>query len=203
MGGDSGPESTQVQGRGVTWEGLAWQQGSRAPGGCVSHLSGEEEAQETEWPHGGGVGGRCWSQLAPSLPLELHLLIQLIARLFSSLIFRGSVQFSSVQSLSHVQLLATPWMAARQACLSITSSPSLLKLMSIESVMPSNHLILCRPLLFPPSIFPSIGVFSNESALRIRWPKDWIIHPEKLRPCLSPYFLSVSLSHFSKVIHQH
>ena len=58
MGGDSGPESTQVQGRGVTWEGLAWQQGSGAPGGCVSHLSGEEEAQETEWPHGGGVGGR-------------------------------------------------------------------------------------------------------------------------------------------------
>ena len=96
MGGDSGPESTQVQGRGVTWEGLAWQQGSGAPGGCVSHLSGEEEAQETEWPHGGGVGGRCWSQLVPSLPLELHLLIQLIARLFSSLIFRGSVQFSSV-----------------------------------------------------------------------------------------------------------
>ena len=72
----------------------------------------------------------------------------------------------SVQSLSHVQLFATPWTAACQASLSITNSQSLLKLMSIESVMPSNHLILCRPLLFPPSIFPSIRVFSSESLLR-------------------------------------
>ena len=68
---------------------------------------------------------------------------------------------------------ATPWTAARQASLSITSSQSLLKLMSIESVMPSNHLILCRPLLLLPSIFPSIRVFSSESVLRIRWPKYW------------------------------
>ena len=75
--------------------------------------------------------------------------------------------------LSHVQLFATPWTAARQACLSITNSWSLLKLMSIESVMPSSHLILCRPLLLLPSIFPSIRVFSNESALCIRWPKYW------------------------------
>ena len=82
-----------------------------------------------------------------------------------------SLQFSSVQSLSHIWLFATPWTAARQASLSITNSQSLLKLMSIELVMPSNHLIFCRPLLLPPSIFPSIGVFSNESALRIRWPK--------------------------------
>ena len=81
--------------------------------------------------------------------------------------------FSSVQSLSHVWLFATPWTAARHASLSITNSQSLLKLMSIESVMPSNHLILCRPLLLPPSLFPSIGVFSNESALQIRWPKYW------------------------------
>ena len=80
---------------------------------------------------------------------------------------------SSVQLLSRVQLFATPWTAARQASLSITNSPSLLKLMSIESVMPSNHLILCRPLLLLPSIFPSIRVFSSESVLRIRWPKDW------------------------------
>ena len=80
---------------------------------------------------------------------------------------------SSVQSLSHVQLLETPWTAARQASLSITNSRSLLKLMSIESVMPSNHLILCCPLLLPPSIFPSIRVFSNESVLCIRWPKFW------------------------------
>src|SRR5574340_712478 len=80
---------------------------------------------------------------------------------------------SSVQSLSHVQLFATPWTAARQASLSITNSWSLPKLMSIESVMPSNHLILCRPLLLLPSIFPSIRVFSNASALSMRWPKYW------------------------------
>ena len=83
------------------------------------------------------------------------------------------VQFSSVQSLSRVQLFATPWTAAHQASLSIANSQSLLKLMSVELVMPSNHLILCRPLLFLPSIFPSIRVFSNESALHIRWPKYW------------------------------
>ena len=82
-------------------------------------------------------------------------------------------QFSSVQSPSHVRLFATPWIAARQASLSITNSQSLPKLMSIESVMPSNHLILCHPLLLLPSIFPSIRVFSNESALCIRWPKYW------------------------------
>ena len=82
-------------------------------------------------------------------------------------------QFSSVWSLSRVWLFVTPWTAARQASLSITNSWSLLKLTSIESVMPSNHLILCRPLLLPPSIFPSIRVFSNESVLRIRWPKYW------------------------------
>ena len=81
----------------------------------------------------------------------------------------------SVQSLSHVRLFATPGTAARQASLSITSSQRLLKLMSIKSVMPSNHLILCRPLLLPPSIFASIRVFSNESALRIRWPKYWSV----------------------------
>ena len=78
-----------------------------------------------------------------------------------------------VQSLSHFQLFATPWTAARQASLAFTSSLSLLKLMSIESVMPSNHLILCRPLRLLPSICPTIRVFSNESALRIRWLKYW------------------------------
>ena len=78
----------------------------------------------------------------------------------------------SGQSLSHVHLFATPWTATRQASLSITNSQSLLKLMSIESVMPSNHLILCHSLLLPP-IFPSIRVFSNESALHSRWPKHW------------------------------
>ena len=79
----------------------------------------------------------------------------------------------SVQSLSHVQLFVTPWTAACQASLSITNSRSLLKPMSIKSVMPSNHLILCHPLLLLPSIPPSIRVFSNESTLRIRWPKYW------------------------------
>ena len=79
---------------------------------------------------------------------------------------------SSVQSFSHVQLFATPWTAAHQASLSITNSWSLFKLMSIESVMSSNHLILCHPLLLP-SIFPSIRVFSNESVLHIRWPQYW------------------------------
>ena len=77
------------------------------------------------------------------------------------------------QSLSNVQLFVTPWTAARQASLSITNSWNLLKLTSIESVIPSNHLTLCHPLLHLPSIFPSIRIFSNESALRIRWPKYW------------------------------
>ena len=79
--------------------------------------------------------------------------------------------FSLVQSLSRVWFFVTLWTTARQASQSITNSQSLLKLMSIESVMPSNHLILCHPLLLPPSIFPSSRVFSNESVLRIRWPK--------------------------------
>ena len=83
------------------------------------------------------------------------------------------IPVSSVQSFSRVQLLATPWTAACQASLSITNSRSLLKLLTIESVMPSNHLILCHPLLLPPSIFSSIRVFSNESILCIKWPKYW------------------------------
>ena len=85
----------------------------------------------------------------------------------------SSVQFSSVQPLSHVRLFATPWTATRQASLSITNCRSLPKPMSIELVMPSNHLILCCHLFLLPSIFPSIRVFSNESALHIRWPKYW------------------------------
>ena len=83
------------------------------------------------------------------------------------------MQFSSVQLLSRVWLFATPWITARQASLSITNSQSLPKPMPIESLMPSSHLILCHPLLLLPSIFPSIRVFSNESALRMRWPKYW------------------------------
>ena len=84
-----------------------------------------------------------------------------------------SLQFRSVQSLSHVRLFATPWIAASQASLSITKSQSSPKLMSIESVMPSNHLILCHPLLLLPLIFPTIRIFSNESVLHIRWPNYW------------------------------
>ena len=99
-----------------------------------------------------------------------------------------SVQFSSVQSPSKVQLFETPQTAACQASLSITNSQSPLKLTSIELVMPSNHLILCRPPLLPSSIFPSIRVFSNESVLQIRWPKYWSfsfnIHPSNEHPGL-------------------
>ena len=92
-----------------------------------------------------------------------------------SVIYVGvlSKYFSSVQSLKRVQLLATPWTAAHQASLSITNSRSLLKLVSIELVMSSNHLILCHPLFLLPSIFPRNRVFSNESIIHIRWPKDW------------------------------
>ena len=83
------------------------------------------------------------------------------------------VQFSTVQSLSRIQLFVVPWTAACQASLSITNPRSLLKLMSIKLVMPSNYLIICHPLLLLPSIFPSIRVFSNESVLHIRWPRYW------------------------------
>ena len=99
-----------------------------------------------------------------------------------------SVQFSSVPSLSRVRLFETPWIAARQASLSITNSQSSLKLTPIESVMPSSHLILCRPLLLLPPIPPSITVFSNESTLHMRWPKFWnfsfSIIPSKEHPGL-------------------
>ena len=93
--------------------------------------------------------------------------------IFSLILLMFWVAFSSVQSLSHVRLFATPWIAARQASLSITNSQSSPKLMSIELVMPSSYLILCRPLLLLPPIPPSIRVFSNESTLHMRWPKYW------------------------------
>ena len=100
-------------------------------------------------------------------------------------------KLSSVQLLSCVQLFATPWIAAHQASQSITNSQSSLKLMSIESVIPSSHLILCRPLLLLPSIAPSIRVFSNESTLRMRWPKYWSfsfsISPSNEHPGLIPF----------------
>ena len=108
--------------------------------------------------------------------LPLSYLLALLFASFQALQerwFPWSVQLSSVQLLSHVRLFATPWTTARQASLSITDSWSSLKLTSIESVMPSNHLILCHPLLLLPSIFSRIRVFLNESALYIRWPNYW------------------------------
>ena len=99
----------------------------------------------------------------------MSLLLNMLSRLVITFLPRNS----SVQLLSRVQLFVTPWTAACQASLSITNTRSLLKLMSIESVMPSNHLILCCPLLLLPSIFPSIRVFSNESVLCNEWPKYW------------------------------
>ena len=105
----------------------------------------------------------------PNSNLSFFMLIQLHKALLDYLL----LQFSSVQSLSRVQVFETSWIAACQSSLSIINSQSLLKLMSIESVMPSSHLILCRPLLLLPPIPPSIKVFSNESTLHIRWPKYW------------------------------
>ena len=98
--------------------------------------------------------------------------VYLSERKWANSVWKGLEHLGSVQSLSRVRLFVTPWTAARQATLSITNSQSLLKLMSIESVMPSNNLILCLPLLFLPLIFLSIGVFSNESALHNRWPSN-------------------------------
>ena len=120
------------------------------------------------WKH------ECWKRC--TWFCDTHSIIYLIficARDFVSEHFQKSVQFSSVQSVRCVWLFVTPWTAAHQASLSITNSWSWLKLMSIESVMSSNHLILCHPLLLLLSIFPNIRVSSNESVLRIRWPKYW------------------------------
>jgi len=124
------------------------------------------------------LGSLC-SPLWITHPISLSVITESLVWTFGSLECKlldealSSVQFSSVQSLSRVWLFVTQWTAARQASLSITNSQSSLRLMSIELLMPSNHLILCRPLLCPPSIFPSIRVFSNESALCIRWPNYW------------------------------
>ena len=107
----------------------------------------------------------CWKVVTRNLSISSRL-----PRLIAYTLFEA-VSHNSVQSFSHVRLFETPWTVACQASLSITNSWSLLKLKSIKSVMPSNHLILCHPLLSLPSIFPSISIFSNESVLRIRWPK--------------------------------
>ena len=144
------------------------------------HTSRSFSRPEVSNDHLGGFKKRC-RHLGPSS--NLVSVVQPVLRISG----RGSVQrsemitselmpisqFSSLQSLSHVQLFATLGTAARQVSRSTTNSWSLLKLMSIELVMPSNHLILCHPLLLLPSIFPSVRVFSNESVLHIRWPKYW------------------------------
>ena len=118
-----------------------------------------------------------WYELSlscTSLPSDSSSESPLIIHVFTTSFFKSnSVQFSSVQSLSCVRLFATPWIAARQASLSITNTWSSFRLTSIEPVMPSSRLILYRPLLLLPPIPPSIRVFSNESTLRMRWPKYW------------------------------
>ena len=113
---------------------------------------------------------KCWTKEIWS-PISWGLTVHGSNRWWKKIFFLH--RFTVVQSLSHVWLFATPWTAGCQASLFFTISWSLLKLMSVESMMPSNHLILCHPFLFLPSNFLSSGVFSNESALRIRWPKDW------------------------------
>ena len=138
-------------GHSVHWVGRAHGPSGLCCGRC--HAGGERSSRaELTW----GAGRRA------QLKICICFLVTCLAL---------CVLANSVQSLSCVQLFATPWTAARQASLSITNSWSLPSFMSIESVMPSNHLILCRPLLLPPSIFASIRVFSSESVLHIRWPK--------------------------------
>ena len=117
--------------------------------------------------------GKIWDTLGNQEVKNSNAILLTLLKHKHGDLFSKNTLGQSVQLLSCVQLFATPWTAAHQASLSITNSWSLLKLMSIESVMPSNHLILCCPLLLPPSMFPRIKVFSNESVLHIRWPKCW------------------------------
>ena len=139
-----------------------------------------------DWQFTMGSGGQFWSH--PESLLWLYSSDGSSGSSWSKWPHSYVFQFSSVQSLSRVWLFATPWTAACQASLSITNSRSSLRLTSIELVMPSSHLTLCRPLLLLPSIFPSIRVFSNESALHIRWLKYWSfsfsISPSKEHPGL-------------------
>ena len=125
---------------------------------------------ENSGGHRTGKGQFSFQSQRKAMPMNAQTIIQFC-----------SSQFSSVQSLNHVPLSASPWTAACQTSLSTTNSQSLLKFMFVESVIPSNHLILCHPLLLLPSIFPSIRVFSNESVIHIRWPKDW-----SFSFCISP-----------------
>ena len=119
------------------------------------------------------VGFCKWNCVICEWPVSLSEFGESLNKIFKSQKGNHGSVISSFHLLSCVQLFATPWTATRQASLSITNSQNLLKLMSIELVNPSNHFLHCRPLLLIPSIFPSIRVFSNESVLCIRWPKDW------------------------------
>ena len=136
-------------------------------------MTTEKTKALTRWTFVGKVMSLLFNMLSrlviPFLPRSKHLLISMLQSL--SVVIFSSVQFSSVQSLSHVRLFATPWTTARQASLSITNSQSSLKLMSIELVMPCSYLILCCPLLLLSLTPPSIRIFSNESTLCLRWPK--------------------------------
>ena len=129
-----------------------------------SFVNGILQARTLEWVAISFSRGSSWLR-------DWTQVLCIAGRLFSIWVIRETL--SSVQSLSHVLLFAIPWIAARQASLSITNSRSLLKFMSIKLVMPSSHLILCRPLLLLSPVLPSIRVFSNESTLRMRWPKYW------------------------------
>ena len=154
-----------------------------------SSVRGILQARKPEWvavsspgdlPHP-GMGPRSPALLADSLPSKPPGRVLKFFHWKAVSLF-GLSEFSSVQSLSHVQLFATPWTAARQASQSINNPQSPPRPMSTESVMPSNHLVLCRPLLLLPSIFPSIRVFSHESVLHIRWPKCWSFSSASVLP---------------------
>ena len=136
---------------------------------CTQH----EHLVPSCWLVWGGVQAATVASAGAPPALFPRLRESTVSKLVGPVSNEGPLQFNSVQSLSCVRLFATPWTAARQASLSITNSQILLKPMSSQLVMPSNHLILCCPLLLLPSIFPSIRVFSNESVLPIRWPKCW------------------------------
>ena len=147
--------------------------GSPGPPGSAGEPGMQGEPGPPGPPGDPGVGslGSSWTKLLVGDLETNDTTSQKMLHIIS--VCNNLLSVSSLQSLSYVLFFVTPWTAARQASLSITNSRSLLRLMSIELVMPSDHLILCPPLLLLPSIFPSIRVFSNESALHIRWPKDW------------------------------
>ena len=157
------PWGCQSEGSRVKWRHVEWRREASGWIKAFNESLQTGQGDTTAWP----------GSLLPNLLPDLHYQECSTRHHQHTHITRLFLQFSSVQSLSHVQLFATPWTTACPASLSNTNSWNLPKPMSIESVMPSNHLILCRPLLLLPSIFPSIRIFSNESALCIRWPKYW------------------------------